>query len=177
MADIVNVDSSSFDKLKRRIVKFLRMGRSDNRECIQIAPFGTDSNPIKGMKAVYIKTSLNGDSFLIGYLNVDQLAAPGEHRTYSTDADGNLKSYVWLHDDGTADILGNTDNMVRFSEMKKAFDKLRGDHNDLVNAFNSHMHATAGSGAPSPPTPGNGVPASPSDADISAAKIEEIKTL
>jgi hypothetical protein len=54
---------------------------------------------------------------------------------------------------------------------------LLSDHNDLVNAFNAHMHPTAGTGPPSPPTPGTGIPATPSTASVDDAKINEIKTL
>jgi hypothetical protein len=74
------------------------------------------------------------------------------------------------------EIGGNTNFMARFSELKVGFDQLKSDHNDLVNAFNTHVHATAGTGPPSTPTPATGIPASASTASIDDAKIDEIKT-
>lgn len=177
MASFVKVDSTSFDSLKRRIAKFLRFGKVDVQTSIETGPFGTDSNPPKGMVAVYAKTESRGKTVILGYLNVNQLAAVGDHRIYSTDSNGGLKAYVWLKNDGTAEILGDGDNMVRYSKLEEAFNQLKSDHDDLVNAFNAHMHATAATGPPSIPTPGSGIPALPSTADISGAKIGEIKTL
>jgi len=75
------------------------------------------------------------------------------------------------------EIGGDTDFMVRFSELETAYNQLKSDHDDLVNAFNAHMHATAAPGAPSIPTPGAGIPAVASTGDISGAKIDEIKTI
>lgn len=177
MASIVKVDSSNLDNLKRRVVKFLRLGKSDVRTSIEIGPFGTDSNPPKGIMAVYGQTDSVGKSVIIGYLNINQLAAVGDHRIFSTNSEGVLKGYLWLKNDGTAELMGNSDHLVRYSKLEEAFNKLKSEHDDLVNAFNTHMHATAATGPPSTPTPGSGIPAIASTADISPAKIVEIKTL
>lgn len=177
MINFVKVNSSSFDKIKRRLIKFLLYGTNDVRETEEAGPFGIDSNPVKGMTAIYAKTDIKGDDIIIGYLNPNQLSAVGEFRTYSTDSNGDLKFYTWLKNDGTLELGGSTKHLARFEELKTGFDQLKQDLNDHLTAFNTHMHPTAGTGAPSPPTPGSGVPATPSTASIDSSKIEEIKTL
>jgi hypothetical protein len=170
------VISSEIANLGRRIVKLLVNGRSDVRTARQAGPYGIDSNPVKGMTAIYSATGVAGKAVVIGYLNVNQLAGLGELRAYSTDAGGELKTYLWLKNDGTMELGGNAKNLARFQELEDGFNQLRSDHNDLVNALNTHMHPTAATGPPSVPT-GAGIPAAQSMADISGAKIEEIKTL
>lgn len=63
------------------------------------------------------------------------------------------------------------DYAVRYLELKSAFDELKQDFNDLVTAYNSHMHPTAATGSPSPPT----VTGSSSSADMSDSKIDKIE--
>ncbi len=159
----------------KRLVKFLRMGKSDVQENYQVAPFGFDSNPVKDMIAVYSKTDELGKSVIIGYIDKNQLADVGESRMYSTDADGLLKFFLHLKNNGTAEFGGDADFMVRFSGLETAFNELKSDLNNLVTTFNTHVHpgVTSGPSSTSPtPTPGT-----QSTADISPAKIEEIKTL
>lgn len=177
MINIVKTISTELDSLQRRVVKILRLGKSDTQTADQIAPHGIDSNPIKDMMAVYADTGEKGDKVILGYLNKNQVAAPGEFRIFSVNADGELQTFIWLKADGTILMGGDAKNMVRFQELKTGFDELKSNHNDLVSAFNAHMHATAGSGAPSPPTPASGIPAQPSTASIDDSKIDEIKTL
>lgn len=167
MASFVTVDSSTFDSVKRRIVKFLRFGKGDVRTAVETGPFGVDSSPPKGMVAVYAKTDSMEDTVLVGYLNINQLASPGEHRIYSTDENGVLKSWVWLRGDGTIEMLGTADNLVRFSALETAFNQLKDDFNAFANSY-----------VPGGPS-SVGLPATvnPSMADISGAKIGEIKTL
>lgn len=174
MLNFVKIASSAIVKTQR-VLKFLRYGLKDVQTADEVAPFGIDSAPIKDLIAVYGST--DDDPVIIGYLNKNQLAGIGEFRTYSTDANGALKFYTWLKSDGTMELGGNTKNLARYQDLEAAFNQLKSDHDDLVNAFNTHMHPTAGTGAPSPPTPGSGIPAMPSTADITGAKIEEIKTL
>jgi hypothetical protein len=75
--------------------------------------------------------------------------------------------------------------MVRYQELETGFNQLKNDHNDLVNKyndlvtkFNTHVHSgvTTGPGA-SGPTSLTGQAENESSADISGAKIDEIKTL
>lgn len=160
----VKIDSSSFDKFKRRIIKYLRYGLNDTQTSIEASAAGTDSSPIKDMVALYAQTSGTGESYIIGYLVKDKLAEPGEYRIFSTDDSGTLKTYIWLKNDGKIQLGGTADHAVRFSKLEDGFNQLKSD----FNAFLTHVHGSSGT----PPTP----PAIPSIASISQAKINEILT-
>lgn len=156
-----------------RFIKFLRMGKSDVRECRQIGPYGTDSNPIKDMVAIYSPTQEDGKNVILGYVNKNQIAAEGEHRIFSTDSDGVVQMFLHLKNDGTAEFGGDADFMVRYNELETAFNELKSDFNTLVNTFNAHIHPSpAGGSTGTTPTAG-----SSSAADITPAKIKQIKTL
>lgn len=171
--NFVKIDSTLLDNLQRRVAKFLRYGKSDVQTSLQVAPHGIDSNPVKDMYALYGETDQKGKTVVIGYLNKNVLAAIGETRIFSTDANGELQAWTWHKADGTIEMLGSAKHLARFEELKSGFDQLKTDFNNLVNAFNSHMHPTAGTGAPSPPT----VTGTSSTASIDSSKIDEIKTL
>lgn len=175
MLNFVKVISSEKDSLARRVVKFLRFGNSDVQTSVEAAPHGIDSVPIKDLVAVYGKTASSGKTVVIGYLNKDRLAEIGETRFYSTNEQGQLQTYVWLKNDATIEIGGDTDNMVRFSELKTAFDQLKSDFNSFVSTtFNVHTHVSASPGSPTATPVPTGTT---STANIDPAKIDEIKTL
>jgi len=171
--NLVKVNSTSLDDLKRRVVKFLRLGKSDVQTSIEAMPFGVDSNPPKDMIALYIKTGENGKTVIAGYLNKDLKAEPGEFRTFATDENGNEKFYTWMKKDGTIEIGGDADNAVKYSKLEQAFNQLKQDFNALVTAFNAHQHtAPPGGGATT-----GAQAAQTSSADISPAKNDKIKTI
>lgn len=162
-----------------RFIKFLRMGRSDVQESRQVAPYGTDSNPIKDMVAIYAPTGEDGKTVVIGYVNKNQIADVGEHRIFSTNTNGDVQMYVHLKNDGTAEFGGDSNFMVRYNELETAFNQLKSDFNNLVSSYNSHVHTTTATVGTGPvgliaPTTTTGTP---STADITPAKINEIKTL
>lgn len=176
--NIVRILSTRFDDSKRLISKFLRNGKDDVAESFTAEPFGLDSNPIKDIRAVFSKTESTADSVTIGFINEKKITKTGESRLFSTDENGELKIFVHLKNDGTIEFGGDVGNLTRFQELETAFNKLKDDHNKLVTAFNTHLHPTAAVGTPSPPTPvPNVIPAVPSTADMSGAKIDEFKTL
>ena len=154
-------------KNARRFIKILINGRDDVQEINVVSPYGVDSNPVKNMIALYSSTSEKGKAVVIGYVNKSALADIGELRLFSTDADGDPDNGAFIHlkNDGTAEMLGTGDFMVRFNALETGFNQLRSDH----NAFLTHVHGAAGT----PPAP----PAPTSTASISSAKIDEIKTL
>jgi hypothetical protein len=172
---LITVISTQFDKSKRRIIKSLGFGKSDAQTSFELSPFGIDSNPLKGMVALYGVSADKSKTFIIGYINKNQVAAVGEIRLFSTDAVGTEKMYQWLKNDGTMEIGGNDDHMVRFSELEKGFNEFKTDFNNFLILYNSHTHSGVTSGfAVSGPTPSQGTA---STASIAAAKINEIKTL
>lgn len=161
---LTRVISTTLDSVSRRITKIRTLGKSVETG-IESSPYGVDSNPIAGMVAVYAETSDKGKQVIVGYINRNQLAAVGEHRTYSTDSNGVLKFYIWQKNDGTCEIGGNTKHMTRFEELETGFNQLKSD-------FNSHVHpgVTTGPGV-------TGAIAVPSTASITGAKITQVKTL
>lgn len=170
---VVKVISTSL-KSAKRLIKFLRYGRADVKENMECSPYGLDSNPIKDTRAVYAQTTSASQSVVIGYVNTMQKADVGEFRTFATNANGVEVFYTWMKADGTMEIGGDSDNMVRFSPLEAEFNKLRDDFNNFINTkYNLHTHPTA---APGPPSVTVTV-GTPSTADISGAKIDEIKTL
>lgn len=162
----------------KRLVKFLGIGRSDVQEKNEVGPFGIDSNPVKDMVAIMAPTSEIGKDVIIGYINTNQMAEVGETRLFSTDLDGVEQIFIHLKNDGNIEFGDNADNLVRFSKLKLEFDNLKNDFNSLVTAYNSHVHittatvgATAVPGIISPTTSTG----TPSTADISPSKIDELK--
>jgi len=166
MIAIVKTISTRIDKTYR-LIKALVFGKTDAREAHECTDFGIDSNPIKGMDAIYASTSVNGIPVIIGYLNKNQLAATGETRLFSTDANGGLKFNVWLQNDGKM-LMGTSatpsayvDNLVRYEKLKLSLDTYFTGLNSSITTAISGL-----GGAYIPPAP----------FDPSLAKITEIKT-
>ena len=122
--NLVKMISTVIDSQKRRIGKFLLYGKGDFRTAYETGPYGIDGNPISNIRAVYAETGKNGETVLIGYINVNQKAAPGELRLFSTNASGTEKMFVWLTANGELQLGGSVDNAVRFAPLKTATDKL-----------------------------------------------------
>ena len=160
---LVKIISTSINALNQRVAKFFRFGRSDVQSSLVSAPYGVDSNPVKDMVALYSSTGKDGKTVIIGYINKNSIANIGELRLFSTNSDAEEQNYIYLKNDGIIEVGGNTDNLVRFSDLKVAFDL-------FVNNFNTHTHLSSAPGTPTPP------PVVPSTANIDSAKINEIKT-
>jgi hypothetical protein len=166
MLGLVQIISTTIDKLKRRVPKFTYRGPKDVQTAYQIGPHGVDSVPIKDMIAVYGDTNADGSTVILGYINKNALAKEGEMRIFATDANGGLKGYVWLKNTGICEIMGSTDNAVRWLALNTQLQA-------LVTAQN--VENTKIATAISALIPGLYVPA-PLVLDITSAKITEIKT-
>lgn len=177
---ILKVTQTYFNDLKQRIIKGWN-GKSDTRTAKQLAPFGIDSNPVKDVPYIYIKTELDGKEVIVGFIQKDLLAEVGETRLFSTDANGNLQTYIWLKNANNEIHLGGDSNFaVKFNELKTEFNKLKTDFNTLVNLYNSHVHPVAGAVPAAPPTLPSTTPtasqATANTSNIDTAKNEKIKT-
>lgn len=93
----------------------------------------------------------------------------------STDANGLQKFYIWQKNDGTCEIGGNDDNMVRYSKLETAYNIIQDKLNDLITKYNTHVHVgvTTGSGSSGTTTSTE----TASNGDITPAKITRIKTI
>lgn len=169
---VVKVISTSNNDIGQLLTKLLKSGRSDVQEIITASTPGIDSVPVKDDVALYEITDVNGENFVIGFLVKDRIAKPGEVRLFSRNEQGVEQIYAWLKDNGEIHFGGDTGNLTRFQELETAFNQLKSDFNALVNAYNLHVHAT-----PSGVSSTTASTATPSTADISGAKIDELKTL
>ena len=165
-----------------RRIKAVVRGKGDVQTSYEVMPFGVDDVPPESWRAIYGETGEDGKSIIIGYFNLAQLDSlvRGEHRIYSTDPDGVVSTSIYLRGDGTMEIGGNADFMVRYNELETAFNQLKSDFDSLVTAYNAHTHITTavtGGGGPPGVIAATTSTSSPSTADITPAKIQEIKTL
>jgi len=176
---LIKIISTEVDKVNRRLAKFLRFGLKDTQTALQAAPAGVDASPIKDMVAVYAPTSEKGETVVVGYINKNQLAGPGEYRTFSQNASGEVQFYIWLKADGTAELGGNTKHLARYEEIEEAVNNLKTALNDQIQKWNAFTAAYLPGGPSTVGTPPTlaGQTVNPSTADITGAKIEEIKTL
>jgi hypothetical protein len=163
---ILKVAGTSFDTFKRLVVKAWN-GKSDVRTAIEASSYGIDSNPVKDMVAIYTKTELDGNEYIIGYLNKNRLAEIGETRLFSTDSTGTLKTFVWLKSDGTMQLGGTIHNAVRYTPLNTGLQ----NEVALINAELVKIAAAINAIAPGSYTPAL------ISLNISASKINEIKTL
>ncbi len=161
------------------IVKILGLGSKDVRTTYNVSPFGIDSNIPKGYRGIYADTGNIGEKILIGIISDKAITDIGETRIYSEKEDGTASFDILLKKNGTCEIGGNSDFMVRFSELKSGFDKLKSDLNQVITDLNTHTHLCTAPGTASG-TMGKSVPPvelTPTAASIDDCKIAEIKTL
>lgn len=175
--NLVKVISTAVDSLKRRTIKIQRLGLNDIQTPFEASPFGQDSNCPKGFVAVYASTQERGKNVIIGYLNKNALAKPGENRMYSTTESGDEeKMYMLLTNDGFMELGGDTNWAVKYTEMKTEFDKLKSDYNAHIAEYNAHLHGggVGPGGSTLIPTV---VSTKINTSDMSQAKNDKIKTI
>lgn len=169
----------SFIEQGKRLVKLVKFGENDNANAFLSSGFGDDFVIPEGYSGVYLSTSNSDEPVLIGVINEAAISSlnPGEKQIYSTNEAGDqVAAYIKLLNTGIIHFNGEADFIAGFNDLKGGFDELNQKHNDLVTAFNTHVHATAATGPPVPPTPGAGIPATPSTASIDSSKKENLKT-
>ena len=165
--NFVKITSTSIDELSRRIIKFLRLGRSDVQDSIQVAPFGFDSCPVKDMIAVYGETSMKGETIIIGYINKNAVVDKGESRMFSIDpTTGVLKTYVKCTNTGDIELGGNANNLVKHTALNTAMQ----NEAQAVNIELAKIAVVLNSLVPGSYT------VVPVTIDISPAKTENVKT-
>ena len=156
------VKSTLVEKLKR-IVKVSQYGA---KTALQAAPFGDDSHPVKDMVALYAKTGENGKRVILGYINKNQVTAEGEKRLYALKPDGSLSFYLHLKNNGTCELGGTTNNLVRYAKLDAALKAQDAKINEELAKIAGAITTLGGSYTPEAIS-----------TDISASKIDEVKTL
>jgi hypothetical protein len=136
-----------------------------------MSPPGEDSNPPDGAKVLIADV---GRAYKIATAaddNIEPSMAEGEKKLYSI-SDGAIASFINFLASGIVEINGNNDFAVRYNELEAGFNQLRTDHDDFVaNIYGLHNHPTAPTGPVSTPS----VLGLASTADISGAKVNEVK--
>lgn len=146
MQTLVKTISTAIKNFARSI-KVSRFGKDDTVTGMEAMPYGEDSNPIAGMDAVYLELSSRKNKVIVGYVNKQQLADVGEKRIYSTDANGNVQFYIWLHSDGTCEFNGRDNHLTQYEALKIGFDQLKTDLNTALSALSLPPSAADISGA------------------------------
>lgn len=183
MLQLIKTLSTSIDNVGRRIVKFLRYGKSDTQTAEQIGPPGVDASPLKDMIAVYAPTSEKGGTVVIGYINKNQVAEPGEHRIFAVNDQGQVMASIYLKKSGvvvisgeTLEVFGNTKTLVKFQELKSAFDQLKQDLNTHIQNWNTFATAYLPGGPSTVGTPPTATTSTQSSANVDNAEAENLKT-
>jgi hypothetical protein len=165
MIKLVTILSSLFGSQNKRVIKVNSMGKGNTQTGLQASPYGIDSNPIPGLIGVYTQSSEMGKTALLGYLNKEMIADVGEIRTFATDADGVEKAYIWLKNDETIEIGGDVDNLIRYAPLNSSIQGMSTDINAELVKIATGITAAGGTYTPTPVL-----------VDLSAAKIDDIKT-
>jgi hypothetical protein len=126
------------------LVKFFRFGKDDVQEVLSASCVGDDSPPIENLRGIYVQTSQVGTPVLVGYINDNQLAQPGEKRIFATDQNGNAILHFYMKSDSTIELGGTGNYAVKFNELKTEFNELKGKFNSFVNSYNLHVHPVSG---------------------------------
>jgi hypothetical protein len=145
--------------------RFLKVQEYGVKTADVVADFGDDSAPLKDMIAIYSKTAIAGEEIIIGYINSNQIAQPGEKRIFSLMPDGSLSFDIYLRNDGTCEIGGNVDNAVRYLALNTALQLQVQAINAQLTAISLAIAGVGGTYTPAPIT-----------LDLTSAKIEEVKT-
>lgn len=153
---------STFIKGGFRELKVLEMGPKTADEC---SPFGDDSNPLKDMSAIFAETSVIGEPVIIGYIQKNRLAQPGEKRIFSLKEDNSLSTYIWLKNNEEIHINGDTDNFVKFTPLEQELLQMVTDINTQLTTIQASLLTVGGIYTPVPIV-----------LDISTSKTEKIKT-
>jgi hypothetical protein len=168
MISLAKFFSATIDSTSHRILKVFGMVGTGNAD--QVAPFGDDSCPVQGMDAIYMDTANDDLPVIVGFINTNQMAAPGEKRFFSMkqNEDGSYSEafYTWMKADGTYEIGGNVDNSVRYAALNAALQTQIAKMELQLTEIAAGIATAGGSYTPGDIT-----------LDISAAKINEIKTL
>lgn len=117
--NITKTISSVIEK-GRRIIKVLRYGKSDIQTAFEALAPGDDSPPIKDLRAIYSPTTEKGKAVIIGYINKNQIASPGEKRLYATSPLGTELGYIYLTRLGQLELNGNVNSAVKHEPLQAA---------------------------------------------------------
>lgn len=156
-------------KVKEIASTFLKaviFGNSDVRTATQTAPFGIDSKPVKDSFIVYCQTDNNQKAVMLGCLSKSDKTKAGELRLFATDSEGVEVFSMLFKNDGTCEFGGNSDNLVRYSELNSGLSNQNSAINTELAKIQTALTSIGGAYA-----------RANVGLNISSSKIAEIKTL
>ncbi len=162
--NLVTVIESIINNIHQRVVKVYCYGRNDVRTANEVSPYGIDSCPVKDMVAVYSNTSDSSETVIIGYLNKNQVALPGELRIFATNSAGAEQGYVYLKNDGTIEIAGNANKVVKYTALNTGLQQQVNKINTELAKISAAITALGGAYAITPVT-----------LDITASESNKVK--
>lgn len=112
LATIVNSETGDFNE----IVQTVESHYGENKYCDQFSPSGEDAPPLKDDLVVLVDIEGTGNMASVGVLTKSQGAKPGEKIIYGRDANGNVTSKIYLHNDGSISI--ETEKPISFDGEK-----------------------------------------------------------
>lgn len=158
----IGVLNSSWIEGGRRIIKSFVRSKKDVHTSFQTASWGDDSNPVESAKIIHAETSTD-ETIILGVINTGQKCAPGEKRIFATNASGDEVVDIYLRNDGTIEIAGIGDNIVKYTPLNTALT----NYNNALNAELAKIAAAIPSGGYVP---------LPLTINISGAKSSKLKT-
>lgn len=182
--DIGTVQTSEVTKNKdaddnSRMLQVEITNADDLQSIEQYCQVGEDNNPHPGARVIILDL---GPSYRVAIAahdgNPPAASSLGEKYLYSHDSNGTPLAYVYFRDDSTVEVNGTGDFAVRYNELKTAYDQLKADHDDLVNAVNAHTHNDSlGSPTTPPLLPAPWFPAGvqPSTGDMTSSKVDNVR--
>ena len=149
---------------KNRIILQVELIAGEDVRSIELIPgAGVDVNPALGCRVVLSDVS---SSYQVTGAVTDDLTPecdPGEKEIYSTDSPVTQKlAKIKLNKDSEIVMNDGADFAVRYSALETAFNQLKMD-------FDAHVHGGVATGS------GSTGATTPSTADITGAKVEDIK--
>jgi hypothetical protein len=133
---ILSEVTNSVLQAAKRFVDMVCTGKKDIRSVVETGPYGFDSAPIPGVRAVYVDT-IGQQNITVGYIGKNQKAQPGESRMYSTDTGGVEKYFVYCYADKVAIGTGTpAKHFTRYEDLDTVLQ-------DQITKINTQLDAIA----------------------------------
>ena len=139
---------------------------------------GVDLNPPDGSIVTLVNA---GNAWQIAATTNDNVTPEGldegAYQIYASDS-GSKTANALCEPGGDLVLNNGTDYAVQYTELKSAFDTLKGDLNILIALYNAHTHIIIGPVIPNTDIPLPAalfVPPTGSIADMSAAKVPSVR--
>jgi hypothetical protein len=149
---------------KFRVIKYMYVKTLEAKQC---TPFGFESVPIKGVRAVVFNNDV-----IVGYLQkAFEELKEGESVVFSQKEDGTIAASIKNLNNGHIQINGTGDFAVRFNELEKGYNDLKSDMNSFITqTYNLHTHPFTGGTTSATTTLGTA-----STASIADSKVETVE--